>query len=131
MIRRRKFFIIHEKLSNILGYKNTKTAKDSSGFRRAVIKTTRVGGGGRIRFSAEKPRRLRQSTGLPLRAAFRIRPQNTHTQKKSNTKRCWTFSGGGGRIRTIEAIRSRFTVCPLWPLGNSPIFIFCLSGWSR
>ena len=30
--------------------------------------------------------------------------------------------GGGGRIRTIEAIRSRFTVCPLWPLGNSPIF---------
>ena len=28
--------------------------------------------------------------------------------------------GGGGRIRTIEAIRSRFTVCPLWPLGNSP-----------
>ena len=31
-----------------------------------------------------------------------------------------TFSGGGGRIRTIEAKRSRFTVCPLWPLGNSP-----------
>ena len=30
--------------------------------------------------------------------------------------------GGGGRIRTIEAIRSRFTVCPLWPLGNSPIW---------
>ena len=30
------------------------------------------------------------------------------------------FSGGGGRIRTIEAKRSRFTVCPLWPLGNSP-----------
>ena len=28
--------------------------------------------------------------------------------------------GGGGRIRTIEAKRSRFTVCPLWPLGNSP-----------
>ena len=36
-----------------------------------------------------------------------------------------TFSGGGGRIRTIEAKRSRFTVCPLWPLGNSPIFNFC------
>ena len=32
--------------------------------------------------------------------------------------------GGGGRIRTIEAIRSRFTVCPLWPLGNSPILNF-------
>ena len=24
---------------------------------------------------------------------------------------CWTFCGGGGRIRTIEAKRSRFTVC--------------------
>ena len=32
--------------------------------------------------------------------------------------------GGGGRIRTIEANRNRFTVCPLWPLGNSPIWSF-------
>ena len=31
--------------------------------------------------------------------------------------------GGGGRIRTIEAKRSRFTVCPLWPLGNSPRYL--------
>ena len=30
--------------------------------------------------------------------------------------------GGGRWIRTTEAISSRFTVCPLWPLGNSPIF---------
>ena len=29
--------------------------------------------------------------------------------------------GGGGRIRTIETKRNRFTVCPLWPLGNSSI----------
>ena len=28
--------------------------------------------------------------------------------------------GGGRWIRTTEAISSRFTVCPLWPLGNSP-----------
>ena len=27
--------------------------------------------------------------------------------------------GGGGWIRTTEAKRNRFTVCPLWPLGNS------------
>ena len=92
-------------LCEIFGYKNTKTARDSSGC------------GGRICFSAEKPRRLRHATGMSLRAAFRIRPQ----YKKSNTIRCWTFCGGGGRIRTIEAKRSRFTVCPLWPLGNSPI----------
>ena len=27
-------------------------------------------------------------------------------------------NGGGGWIRTIEVSDSRFTVCPLWPLGN-------------
>ena len=50
---------------------------------------------------------------LPARANFieKIRLQSKRI-----------FSGGGGRIRTIEAKRSRFTVCPLWPLGNSPIF---------
>ena len=41
-------------------------------------------------------------------------------QKRASTERCQLFFGGGGRIRTIEAKRSRFTVCPLWPLGNSP-----------
>ena len=35
-----------------------------------------------------------------------------------------TFFGGGGWIRTTEANRNRFTVCPLWPLGNSSIFSF-------
>ena len=29
--------------------------------------------------------------------------------------------GGSGWIRTTEAKRNRFTVCPLWPLGNTPI----------
>ena len=28
--------------------------------------------------------------------------------------------GGGGWIRTTVGIASRFTVCPLWPLGNTP-----------
>ena len=32
--------------------------------------------------------------------------------------------GGRRWIRTIEAKRNRFTVCPLWPLGNSPILSF-------
>ena len=37
----------------------------------------------------------------------------------------WLFLFGGRRwIRTIEAESNRFTVCPLWPLGNPPIFIF-------
>ena len=30
-------------------------------------------------------------------------------------------TGGGGWIRTTVGIASRFTVCPLWPLGNTPI----------
>ncbi len=30
------------------------------------------------------------------------------------------FSGGGRWIRTTEVSDNRFTVCPLWPLGNSP-----------
>ena len=32
------------------------------------------------------------------------------------------FLGGGRWIRTTEVTDNRFTVCPLWPLGNSPIF---------
>ena len=34
-------------------------------------------------------------------------------------------SGGRGWIRTTEALSSRFTVCPHWPLGNTPLFCFC------
>ena len=33
-----------------------------------------------------------------------------------------SLGGGEGWIRTIEARRNRFTVCPLWPLGNLPIW---------
>ena len=38
---------------------------------------------------------------------------------------------GGRWIRTIEGIASRFTVCPLWPLGNSPIFTCGAGGRTR
>ena len=31
--------------------------------------------------------------------------------------------GGGRWIRTTEGIASRFTVCPLWPLGKSPKYM--------
>ena len=34
--------------------------------------------------------------------------------------------GGGRWIRTTEVTDNRFTVCPLWPLGNSPIFTCAL-----
>jgi len=50
-----------------------------------------------------------------LHFIIRIRlPQH----KKTNTEWCWSFCGGGGRIRTIEAIRSRFTVCQKVAIHN-------------
>ena len=38
----------------------------------------------------------------------------------------WATSAYNGRwwIRTTEGVASRFTVCPLWPLGKSPILTF-------
>ena len=35
---------------------------------------------------------------------------------------CPFIVGGRWWIRTTEGVASRFTVCPLWPLGKSPIF---------
>ena len=65
---------------------------------------------------------------LPL--GFESTFTNTHTKQKNLS--FWTgFLLGGGRwIRTTEGIASRFTVCPLWPLGNSPIFDSSLERWS-
>ena len=77
---------------------------------------------GRNRSSAPSSRRRQRSSALHLIVRILTSSQN----KTANTIRCQLFCGGGGRIRTIEAKRSRFTVCPLWPLGNSPIFSYCL-----
>ena len=35
--------------------------------------------------------------------------------------------GGSWWIRTTEALRSRFTVCPHWPLGKAPLFNFSIA----
>ena len=40
----------------------------------------------------------------------------------------YPYFGGQGWIRTTEVGDDRFTVCSLWPLGNSPIFTFLKSG---
>ena len=39
--------------------------------------------------------------------------------------------GGGRWIRTIEVVDNRFTVCPLWPLGNPSTKIIQNKSWSR
>ena len=43
------------------------------------------------------------------------------TKKVLNTiQNLLCLFGGSGWIRTIEVTDNRFTVCPLWPLGNTP-----------
>ena len=41
--------------------------------------------------------------------------------EKEQVARLALFLGGGWWIRTTEVSDNRFTVCPLWPLGKSPI----------
>lgn len=47
----------------------------------------------------------------------------THAGTKNRCLTAWPYPsiGGESRIRTCEVVDSRFTVCPLWPLGNLPI----------
>ena len=52
-------------------------------------------------------------------------------EKYQSPKRVIGIFGGGRWIRTIEGIASRFTVCPLWPLGNSPICNLSVGGAGR
>ena len=52
-------------------------------------------------------------------------------EKYQSPKRVIGIFGGGRWIRTIEGIASRFTVCPLWPLGNSPILSIQVGGAGR
>ena len=42
--------------------------------------------------------------------------------KQKIRKRLLSDFGGRWWIRTTEGVASRFTVCPLWPLGKSPIW---------
>ena len=52
--------------------------------------------------------------------------KNPSTSGKQEKRVAITFlittHGGRRWIRTTEAGSNRFTVCPLWPLGNPPIF---------
>ena len=50
--------------------------------------------------------------------------------KKADRLRNRLF-GGGWWIRTTEGIASRFTVCPLWPLGKSPMSCYEIGAGGR
>ena len=66
----------------------------------------------------------------PSTGAFIAVPEeNEKSEPFSNRKQVRIFLvWWRGWIRTTEAESSRFTVCPHWPLGNTPIFSFC-SPW--
>ena len=72
-----------------------------------------------------KPRSKQQSAGLLLAAFGRptcLNPTSSSTKKDPQPQLRISF-GGSWWIRTTEALSSRFTVCPHWPLGKAPIFI--------
>ena len=56
---------------------------------------------------------------------FLICGKSARKYEKTGVKQSLLRFGGGGWIRTTEAKRNRFTVCPLWPLGNSSVFSWC------
>ena len=59
------------------------------------------------------------TSGLWARRASRL----LYPALSRNTSFAKPIKGNGQRwIRTIEGVASRFTVCPLWPLGNLPIY---------
>ena len=77
---------------------------------------------------------IRHKTGQsPISLGFnRISLRSNITRRKANITekstcycKCF-FLGGRWWIRTTEGEASRFTVCPLWPLGKSPILNFTL-----
>ena len=47
---------------------------------------------------------------------------HTRPKQKRHPIGCLFCFGGRGWIRTTEVTDNRFTVCPLWPLGNSPTY---------
>ena len=70
------------------------------------------------------PRTKKHAAGMFFAACWPPSCSNpTPTKKYPVSTRIPDIFGGGRWIRTTEVTDSRFTVCPLWPLGNSPILI--------
>ena len=82
--------------------------------------------------SAPDPRRSPAKTGPAAGQVRFLRAARPHfLQTKKDRTFHWedpVLLVGAGWIRTTEALSSRFTVCPHWPLGNTPLFCFLSSG---
>ena len=78
-----------------------------------------------------RPRR-RAGNGASARRARRAPCRQPVRQKeKAGHSEVTGLFGGGGWIRTTEGGANRFTVCPLWPLGNSSLFIWLLNASTK
>ena len=73
-------------------------------------------------FSANRPLHRIIDCFDPNKEYFLRLPQLGKLRKRKTTSRNLSFFGGSWWIRTTEALSSRFTVCPHWPLGKAPIF---------
>ena len=60
---------------------------------------------------------------------FAVRTYDEKNPLLSNDKKGF-LHGGRGWIRTTEVTDDRFTVCSLWPLGNSSISLLNWSWWT-
>ncbi len=103
--------------------RNERTAAFEKKPPQAICSLRRCGGGGWIRPPAGGPFR---GSGLPPAGHSLPLPFESALEQKNRPRLSAgpIFFGGGGWIRTTVGIASRFTVCPLWPLGNSSIFSF-------
>ncbi len=88
-----------------------------------------LGGSGWTRLRFASPCLLRKQIRLYVPFAdakdglLGSNPPLQSKKEKSRDKSLNSFLGGSGWIRTTEVVDNRFTVCPLWPLGNTPIYI--------
>ena len=80
---------------------------------------------GRIRPAAAGPRRLRVSTGHSLRAAFRIRPPNTHTTKKTSSYELVFFVVGEDGFEPSKRYAADLQSVPFGHSGTPP-YLICL-----
>ena len=56
--------------------------------------------------------------------SVRLTSGHHHVQQDEQNPRCKSIEGvlvGEGGFEPPKLKNNRFTVCPLWPLGNSPI----------
>ena len=104
-------------------WRTTGSVARPSGRRRLCAVNSQPQSGGELRRRNSLPPSIKITEGWR-------RSRTAGTQTESECFRIRFRFGGGGWIRTIEGKASRFTVCPLWPLGYSSVFSWAERRWS-